>query len=178
MITKHVHRGLTIETMNELRRQIRRAVPEDAALLSRLIRESFRDVAETFGLTPENCPRHPSNCTADWIAEDFKRGVVYYVLDFNGEACGCVALERGENDAWVLERLAVLREKRRAGYGTALVQKALTEARARGADKLIVSIVASHITLRLWYENMGFAETETRAFEHLPFLVTFLTREV
>ena len=42
---------------------------------------AFRGVAERFGLTDENCPRHASNCTADWIEKDMDRGVTYFVLE-------------------------------------------------------------------------------------------------
>jgi hypothetical protein len=42
--------------------RIREADPDDKVLLTRLIRDSYRDVAERFNLTPENCPKHPSNC--------------------------------------------------------------------------------------------------------------------
>jgi len=35
-----------------------------------LIRRSFRDVAERFHLTRENCPRHLSNCGVDWVERD------------------------------------------------------------------------------------------------------------
>jgi len=55
--------------------RIRKANPFDVSLLSGLIRDSFYDVAERFGITPENCPKHPSNCTDKWIERDFRRGV-------------------------------------------------------------------------------------------------------
>lgn len=50
------------------------ATINDAAILTGLIRNSYRDVAQRFGLTPQNCPKHPSNCTDDWIRNDFARG--------------------------------------------------------------------------------------------------------
>ena len=39
---------------------IRQATVTDIATLSKIIRLSFRDVADRFGLTPENCPKHPT----------------------------------------------------------------------------------------------------------------------
>jgi ribosomal protein S18 acetylase RimI-like enzyme len=80
----------------------------DAELLARLIRESFADVARRFGLTPENSPTHPSNCQPEWIRVAFARGVTYYLLRASGQAAGCVALERVDDDKCYLERLAVL----------------------------------------------------------------------
>lgn len=48
---------------------IREANSRDS-ILSGLIRDAFRGVAETFGLTRENCPKHPSNCTDEWIENE------------------------------------------------------------------------------------------------------------
>lgn len=43
---------------------IREADIADITLLSSIIRNSYQTVAVRFGLTPENCPKHPSNCYA------------------------------------------------------------------------------------------------------------------
>ena len=48
---------------------IRKASSGDSSMLSGIIRESFCDVAERFGLTSENCPKHPSNCTQEKESE-------------------------------------------------------------------------------------------------------------
>ena len=55
--------------------QIKVANLDDLATLSGLIRNSYRDVAQRFDLKPENCPKHPSNCTDERIRNDFARGV-------------------------------------------------------------------------------------------------------
>jgi hypothetical protein len=41
-------------------KQIKAATIEDVSVLSGLICHSYRDVARRFGLTPKNCPKHPS----------------------------------------------------------------------------------------------------------------------
>ena len=48
---------------------IRKAHSHDVSVLSGLIRDSFCDVAERFGITPENCPKHPSNLSLIHISE-------------------------------------------------------------------------------------------------------------
>ncbi len=63
---------------------MRKAGLKDTSLLYSLIHDSHHDVAESFGLTLENCPRHPSNCTREWIEKDLLRGVVYYIVQFDG----------------------------------------------------------------------------------------------
>jgi hypothetical protein len=43
---------------------------KEVSILSDLIRNSYRDVARPFGLTPKNCLKHPSSCTDDWFRND------------------------------------------------------------------------------------------------------------
>ena len=47
--------------------KFREASQHDVSILCKLIRNSFKDVAEKFALTETNCPKHPSNCTNKWI---------------------------------------------------------------------------------------------------------------
>ena len=77
---------------------IREADSTDASLLSGLVSECFRDVAERFDLTLENCPKHPSHCTDEWIENDFARGVTFYILESDVIALGCVAIEKAGSD--------------------------------------------------------------------------------
>ena len=146
----------------------------DIRLLSRLIRESFLDVAKRFDLTLENCPRHPSNCTDEWIENDFNRGVTYYILENESLPIGCVALERASEDLCYLERLSVLSAYRRNGFGRKLVDHVIEQANLFGAKLISIGIIAAHKELKEWYKRIGFVEGETKKFEHLPFLVTFM----
>ncbi len=156
--------------------RIRPADSTDISILSALIRTSFRDVAERFALTPENCPKHPSNCTDGWIEGDIERGVTYYILEHSGVPVGCVALEEAGPDLFYLERLAVLPEEMRRGFGQTLVEHVLTEAKDLGGKQVSIGIISDQAELKRWYQKMDFTEGETKDFEHLPFRVTFLTR--
>jgi ribosomal protein S18 acetylase RimI-like enzyme len=155
--------------------RIRAANADDIPMLSEIIRASFRDVAERFNLTPENCPKHPSNCTNDWVARDLDRGVTFYVLEDGGAPAGCVALEKASDDLCYLERLAVLPERSRKGIGKALVDHVFSQASTLGARKISIGIIADDAQLKQWYEKIGFAEAGTREYDHLPFRVMFMT---
>lgn len=159
----------------KLKTKIIKAASADVTLLSNLIRESFRDVAERFGLTPANCPKHPSNCTDQWIENDFGRGVTYYILTLNGTPKGCVALEKAGPEICYLEKLGVLPETRRKGFGKALVDHCFLEARALAVKEISIGIIANDTDLKRWYRKMGFVEGETKEIPHLPFLVTFMS---
>ncbi len=154
---------------------IKTATIDDGAILSDLIRNSYCDVAQRFDLTPENCPKHPSNCTDDWVRNDFARGVSYFIIEHNGRPAGCAALEIPEPDLGYLERLAVLPADRRQGMGRRLVDHVFNRSKASGVKKISIGIIAAQTDLKRWYQEIGFMEGETKKFEHLPFLVTFMT---
>ena len=157
---------------------IRNAINDDIPLLTNLIRTAFRDVAERFNLTPENCPTHPSNCTTEWVKSALKKGIKYYILETEKSPCGCIALEQARPDVWYLERLAVLPQFRKKGLGETMVNHAIDETRKLGAQHIEIGIISDHIELREWYKKLGFSVKSETRFEHLPFIVTFMSREL
>lgn len=154
---------------------IRAASAGDISLLSEIIRVSFRDVAERFNLTIDNCPKHPSNYTDEWIEKDLARGVTFYILENGSTPAGCVALEKASDDLCYLERLAVLPGHRRKGIGKKLVDHVFFQASAQGAKRISIGVIADDAQLKQWYKKIGFAEGETKKYEHLPFDVMFMT---
>ena len=157
---------------------IRDATNNDITLLTTLIRNSFRDIAERFNLTPENCPTHPSNCTSEWIESALKKGIKYHIIEKKNVPCGCVALERAQPDVFYLERLSVLPQFRRNGFGEVLVNHVVNEAKKLGAHRVEIGIISDHTELRDWYKKLGFSVKSEARFEHLPFKVTFISREL
>ena len=158
--------------------KIRTCTQEDIGILVKVIRSSFKDVAERFGLTQENAPRHPSNCTEDWIQKDMERGVRYFVIENENSIVGCVALEQPNAEVCYLERLAVLPNQRRRGFAKALVNHVLSEARLLGAHRVSIGTIAEQTELKNWYKRIGFVEGESKEFPHLPFRVTFMSYEL
>ena len=155
---------------------IRDATETDAELLASIVRASFADVAARFGVTPENSPTHPSNCTPEWIRAAFAKGVRYYVLQTAQGPAGCVALEQANEAKCYLERLAVLPAFRRHGFGEALVEHAIAKARELGVQRVELGMVAAQAELRRWYEKLGFSVTTTVPFEGPLFQVAFMRR--
>jgi GNAT superfamily N-acetyltransferase len=153
---------------------IRIADKADAELLAALIRKSHAGVARRFNLTPENCPKHPSNCTPAWMESDLARGVRYYLADWQGQPAGCVALEHANPQMVYLERLSVLPEKRRKGLGRQLVARVFQATADLGVPQIGIGIIADFEELKAWYIKLGFQEGETKTFEHLPFRVLLM----
>lgn len=153
---------------------IRQALPNDIPTLARIISLSYQDVAQTFHLTEENCPKHPSNCTIDWVEDDLNRNVTYSLLFKDDIPAGCVALETADREISYLERLAVLPQFRHQGLGKKLVAHVLEQARQTRAKTLGIGIIADQKNLKKWYEALGFTLTGTKRFDHLPFKVGFM----
>ena len=155
--------------------RIRVGTSVDIDVLAEIIQDSFLDVAERFGLTPQNSPTHPSNCRSEWIIREMNRGVAYYILEVGEQAAGCVALEKINDEVCYLERLAVLPEQRRQGFGEALVKHALSEARNLGVFRVQIGIIADHQELLDWYEKLGLEKLEKKDFPQLVFPVAFMS---
>ena len=157
---------------------IRQATISDADTLSQIIRDSYQTVADRFGLNSSNCPKHPSNCTSDWINSDFERGVTYFILVTDGKETGCVALEKADHELCYLERLAVIPEYRNKGFGKSLVDYMFNEAKMLGCKRISIGIISKQQELKNWYSKIGFKEGVTKSFDHLPFDVTFMEYDI
>lgn len=157
---------------------IRRADENDIALLVSLIAGAFADVAERFGLTRENCPGHTSFITEQDIRVGLGFGSAFYIAEWKGTPCGCIAVRRPKNGRSIIEKVAVLPAFRRHGIGRALVEEAFCDARRSGAAFADIGIIAAHDDLRRWYEKHGFCRVRQTRYEHLPFEVLHLTRDL
>jgi GNAT superfamily N-acetyltransferase len=157
---------------------IRRVTADDVEVLAHLIRAGFEDVAVRFGLNENNCPKHPSNYTVDRVLQDLERGVRYFIEEEEGEPVGCVGLEDAGEGVFYLERIAVLPEHRGRGLGRALLSHATSRARDLGCRRMEIGIISDDVWLREWYSRAGFVVTGHKCFEHLPFEVTFMARDI
>lgn len=157
---------------------IRNVSPNEADQIAALLRAAYADVAQRFGLTPENCPKHPSNVQPESIIEAMAHGTRYFALEAENKTIGCVALEQPQPEVCYLERLAVLPKHRHRKAGKLLVEHIFTEARRLGAERVEIGIIAAHETLKTWYETFGFREIRRAHFPHLPFEVLFMRRNL
>jgi N-acetylglutamate synthase-like GNAT family acetyltransferase len=157
---------------------VRDANEADVSILATLLRESFRDVAERFELTVEICPKNLAFCTDQRIKGDIERGLSYYILQPEDRPCGCVALEKASPEVCYLGRLAVLPEHRRKGYGKMLVEHIFDKAAQNGSQHVEIGIIAEDTKLRNWYGRFGFVLKSTKTFDHLPFVVAFMSVEI
>jgi N-acetylglutamate synthase-like GNAT family acetyltransferase len=157
---------------------IREANKADKGTLVALLRDSFRDVAEKFNFTVENCPKFAGFNVKERVDSDFEKGLRYFILEEKGRACGCVALEKAGPDLCYLGRLAVLPEYRNKGFGQAMVKHLFEQAKTIGYRRVEIGIISKHIKLKKWYKKFGFVQKSTKKFDHLPFIVAFMYKNL
>jgi GNAT superfamily N-acetyltransferase len=144
-----------------------------------IIKSSFKTVADEFGLTHDNCPTHPSFITYEKLSEIKNKGVHLFGLFIDPSIqIGVVAVERGNEDVFYIEKLAVLPQYRRRGYGKSLMKNSIDYIRKNKGRIISIGIINEHPVLKDWYKKIGFKETITKHFDHLPFTVCFLEMKI
>lgn len=158
-------------------REMRTALEYDACV--RIIRESFQTVAEEFHLTAENAPSHPSNTTPDIFRQAIAKGLRVFGLYHDGSPVGCIGVEKAADGAvWYIERLAVIPPFRHRGFGAELLDFACRLVRKLGGEKASIGIINEHTVLKNWYLDFGFREISVRRYDHLPFAVCFMEKNI
>jgi ribosomal protein S18 acetylase RimI-like enzyme len=166
-------------TMGEVTINIKEIVGKDGLRNSaRVIRDSFKTVASEFALTRKNCPTHPSFVTARQLDELQRKGLKFFGLFLGDKQIGFVAVEKADKTLYYIEKLAVLPPYRHAGYGRTLMEFALNYVRKSMGEKVSLGVIDEHTVLKNWYKTIGFEETITRKYDHLPFTVCFMEKEV
>lgn len=155
--------------------RIREASLDEAEILARIISAANWDVAVRFGLNAGNCPKHTSFCTAEWVKADLLRGERYFVLEEGAVPVACVAYETPSTEIAYLNRLSVLPEWRRRGYGERLVAHVIALARAAAIPLISIGVIGEYEELQRWYRKQGFVDGETKRFPHLPFSVKYMS---
>jgi GNAT superfamily N-acetyltransferase len=146
--------------------KIRESTATDVASIAMLISQSNQDVAVKFGLNADNCPKHPSFCTEDWIEADVACGEKYFILEENSAAIGCVAYKNPSAGLAYLNRLSVLPNHRNRGVGARLVQHVMQYARSTSIKTISIGIIGEHTELQRWYGKRGFINGEIRWFSN------------
>ena len=154
---------------------IREASFNDIHTITRLVKESNKDVAIKFGLNVDNCPKHPSFCTNSWVEADFARGERYFIIEEDLTPIGCVAYENPRAGLAYLNRLSVLPSHRNRGIGARLVQHIIQVAQSASIQTISIGVIGEHDDLQRWYRKLGFKDEQVKHFPHLPFSVKYMS---
>lgn len=113
--------------------------------------------------------RHTAESFEEWQAfmidrEAFEPGL-WFIAESKGEIVGCVLCPNYEDEGWV-RQLAVAREWRRRGLGTALLRQAMSELSRRGRKEIGLVVDSGNRTgAKEMYERAGM----TVAREHVRY---------
>lgn len=143
-----------------------------------VIRTSFATVAKEFNLTRENCPTHPSFIKSEKLYFQFEKGCPMFCYEKGDKIIGYFSLVPQGDSSIELNNLSVLPEYRHCGIGEEMVMFAAKTAKQMKAEKLEISIVEENSRLKNWYIQLGFKDLGTQKFEHLPFMVGFMEKEL
>lgn len=135
----------------------------------KVIHRSFSTVAEQFGLTKENCPKHTSFIPLSFLETHMNWGWYMYALHIDGKIIGYMSLSKEGDKVFELHNLAVLPEFRHKGYGKLLLDFAKEKATSLGGTKIKIGIIEESTVLKNWYIQNGFVHIETKKYDHLPF---------
>jgi ribosomal protein S18 acetylase RimI-like enzyme len=150
---------------------------EQLAKSLEVIRQSFRTVAEEMNVTRQKTPDHPAFYTMERL-RDLHKKATFWGLYVDGNQVGFIASEKSEDGVYFMDRLSILPAYRLQGYGRKLVEYLLDYIRKQGGAKVALGMVNSQTNLKNWYKSFGFLETGTKQFEHLPFLVCFMEKDL
>jgi ribosomal protein S18 acetylase RimI-like enzyme len=152
----------------------------ERAELVKVLRDSFATVAEQYNLTEVNAPTNPAFVTMERLAEYLRKPVELLGLFIEERMIGCIAIEpsKGKADVYYIERLAVVPQERHHGYGDSLLSYALDRIKQRGGRIASIGIIDENHQLKEWYQKKGFIEIGRKRFNHLPFEVCFMLKEI
>jgi ribosomal protein S18 acetylase RimI-like enzyme len=153
---------------------------EDYGLALDIITKSFATVADDFHLTPENCPSNPAFMGIDKLKSLKNKKSELFILFSGDSPAGFVAIEQSSNSAttFYIEKVAILPGFRHRDLGRKLMIFAEEQIADRGGKRISLGIIYENVRLRNWYESMGYEHTDTREFDHLPFTVGFLSKQL
>jgi AhpD family alkylhydroperoxidase len=144
-----------------------------------IIKESFKTVADEFKITVDNAPSHPSNISYGKLKESIDKGLQMYGLQYKNKLIGCVGIEKAKNeDIYYIEKLTVLPDYRHKGYGEVLLDFAFCSIRDLNGKKVSIGIINKHTVLKNWYIKYGFKEKQIKKYDHLPFEVCYMEKDI
>ncbi|MDO5436424.1 MAG: GNAT family N-acetyltransferase [Clostridia bacterium] len=145
-----------------------------------VIRNSFKTVADEFGITQENGARFTAFATDEgrihWHMFGERRPMYGF---FDGDnMIGYYSLLIKDHGECELNNLSVLPEYRHHGIGYSLLEHSFEKAKESGCLKMNIGIVEENAVLRKWYEKYGFVHTGTEKYDFFPFTCGYMEKQL
>lgn len=139
-----------------------------------VIHRSFRTVADAFGLTRENCPKHTSFMPISFLATQMDWGWHMFGLYHEEKIVGYMSLSREGDTAYELHNLAVLPEYRHNGFGKSLLEHAKAQVKALGSSMIKIGIIEESTVLKKMVRSQRLCPYGSEKIDHLPFTSGYL----
>lgn len=145
-----------------------------------VLKRSHGTVAEEFEFTKENNPSNMAFVDCETLKKQLKKGIELFLFEEENVPIGCVAIEKSPNgtDTFYIEKVSVIPEERRKGYGEQIMKFAEARIKEKRGEKVSVALIDKNYRLKHWYEQLGYCESGVRDFPHLPFLVCFMEKKL
>lgn len=152
----------------------------DLSAVVHLLNASHGTVAKQFGFTRETNPTNNAFIDEDALRAQLSHGIRLYGLTVDNALIGCIAVEESTKEAetFYIEKVSVLPDYRNQGYGVQLMDFATDLIQQAGGKFVSIALIDSHTKLKQWYVGQGFQQTGTKAYEHLPFVVCFMSKQL
>lgn len=143
-----------------------------------VIRESYLTVAKEFEINKENGSSNPAFIELEHLDEMNRKGIEMYGAFIDSHCVGFVGLENAKNGLYYLEKLAILPTYRHKGYGLQLIDFIFNRVRLLKGKEISIGIINENLKLKEWYLDYGFIEKDILKYNHLPFTVCLLRKEI
>lgn len=152
----------------------------DLSEIVRVLNVSHGTVAKDFGFTKDNNPSNNAFITESTLRTQLNKGINLYSMLCDDKLIGCVAIEKSakEIDTFYIEKVSVVPDFRNQGNGVKLMDFATSKIKKMGGKSISIALIDSNKKLKNWYSAQGFTESGTKDFEHLPFRVCFMNKQV
>ena len=152
----------------------------DLSAIVGILNVSHGTVAKDFKFTKDNNPTNNAFIVEKTLSVQLSKGIDLYAMSNIDKLIGCIAIEKStkETDTFYIEKVSVAPEFRNQGFGVRLMDFAVTKIKDLGGKSVSIALIDSNINLKKWYLSQGFTETGTKDFEHLPFRVCFMNKQI
>lgn len=153
---------------------------ENLFAIVHVLNVSHGTVAKEFGFNKDSNPTNNAFIDESTLRDQLNNGIELYAISDNDKLIGCIAIEKSsrEADTYYIEKVSVIPEFRNQGYGVELMDFATSKIKKLGSKAVSISLIDSNAKLKNWYADQGFTESGFKDFDHLPFRVCFMRKEI
>jgi ribosomal protein S18 acetylase RimI-like enzyme len=153
---------------------------DDLSAVINVLNKAHGTVAQEYNFTKESNPSNSAFINQETLKEEMGRGIDVFFLSVNNAMVGCIAIEKSKraDDIFYIEKVSVLPEHRHYGYGVVLMDFATDRIKSLKGKTISIGLIDSNTPLKNWYTTLGYTETGFKDFDHLPFRVCFMAKEL